>query len=706
MSRPAVTVIVSSVGDDRLLLRCLDQLQPTLHAADEVVVVVPAGRRPVVRRARLVAAGPGESVAAAAARLAQVATTPLVADLHSDVVVTPHWLDRLCAALADIDVQAAGPRANLAPPGQCLLDPPYGKGHRSSLRDFARTWAAECTEPDRVVDDLPHFCRIRRQQASAGRCVVVSRVYVQHDAADGCPDTAVPAPDPAAPLLSASLIVKDEEDCLAACLDAVARFADEVVVYDTGSTDATREIAAAHGARVVEGYWDDDFAGARNRSLQGCTGQFVVCVDADEVLRGDPAALRAQLRTLAVEALILPVDNQCGSGLGSGFQHAVVRVFRRTEGLWVGRLHEQVMHPRLGRAVTTDATEHALLEHSGYLSDRIAAKDKTVRNLRIAEQQVAEVGEDDHRRRGVALTNLARSSVWTGDVARSLTLAEQAWAHGLTPRYQELLGLSAARAALSAADHDAVGLWLDRVRAATGGSPEVDAVQAESCAAQGDLVRAEALLAGLPEVHRDADGVEFARASVAPLHSRVLAALGRPAEALDVLVAALHAGVADVHLAALVALARAADRPLPDLARAVSGTLRMVVLAQSLQLPPADAAVFLEALWLEQPGLDVLVTAARVAPQLPVLAALEWSDRLRSAGLADSCPLVAIAGEPERPVRDRAVCAAVALEMYGDQRARPLLARALASAGDSLPAVQSELAQLAPTALRELAASA
>ena len=54
-------------------------------------------------------------------------------------------------------------------------------------------------------------------------------------------------------LLSVCLIVKDEEQLLASCLQSVADVADEIVVYDTGSTDRTVEIARAAGARVVEG---------------------------------------------------------------------------------------------------------------------------------------------------------------------------------------------------------------------------------------------------------------------------------------------------------------------------------------------------------------------------------------------------------------------------------------------------------------------
>ena len=99
----------------------------------------------------------------------------------------------------------------------------------------------------------------------------------------------LPGPKPGAPapvgdqvLLSACLIVKDEEKALPECLASLDRLVDEVVVYDTGSTDATVELARRAGARVIEGYWDDDFGRARNASLEQCRGEWILWIDADE----------------------------------------------------------------------------------------------------------------------------------------------------------------------------------------------------------------------------------------------------------------------------------------------------------------------------------------------------------------------------------------------------------------------------------------
>lgn len=84
--------------------------------------------------------------------------------------------------------------------------------------------------------------------------------------------------------ISVCMIVKDEERNLPRCLMSLRPLAREVIVVDTGSTDRTREVAAAFGARVFEQPWTDDFSAARNASLEKAAGDWILVVDADEVI--------------------------------------------------------------------------------------------------------------------------------------------------------------------------------------------------------------------------------------------------------------------------------------------------------------------------------------------------------------------------------------------------------------------------------------
>lgn len=86
------------------------------------------------------------------------------------------------------------------------------------------------------------------------------------------------------PRISACLIVKNEQRFLDGCLSSLQGLVDEIVVVDTGSTDASIDIARGHGARVIEYAWHDDFAAARNVGLAAASGEWLLYIDADERL--------------------------------------------------------------------------------------------------------------------------------------------------------------------------------------------------------------------------------------------------------------------------------------------------------------------------------------------------------------------------------------------------------------------------------------
>ena len=81
------------------------------------------------------------------------------------------------------------------------------------------------------------------------------------------------------------MIARDEEAHLPACLRSIVDVVDEIVLVDTGSTDATVSIARSFGARVHEHPWQGDFAAARNAALDLARGEWILYIDADERLR-------------------------------------------------------------------------------------------------------------------------------------------------------------------------------------------------------------------------------------------------------------------------------------------------------------------------------------------------------------------------------------------------------------------------------------
>lgn len=86
------------------------------------------------------------------------------------------------------------------------------------------------------------------------------------------------------PSLSLCMIVKNEEKYLARCLASLKPIVDEMILVDTGSTDATRDIAEVFGAKIFDFEWNDDFSAARNSSLEKAEGDWILVMDADEVI--------------------------------------------------------------------------------------------------------------------------------------------------------------------------------------------------------------------------------------------------------------------------------------------------------------------------------------------------------------------------------------------------------------------------------------
>lgn len=110
--------------------------------------------------------------------------------------------------------------------------------------------------------------------------------------------------------ISLCMIVKNEEKVLARCLDSVKPAVDEIVILDTGSTDATKDVAARYTDRIYDFPWVDDFSAARNASFAKASMTFTMWLDADDVLLPEDLEaliqLKSQLDTLDADVIMLP----------------------------------------------------------------------------------------------------------------------------------------------------------------------------------------------------------------------------------------------------------------------------------------------------------------------------------------------------------------------------------------------------------------
>ena len=140
--------------------------------------------------------------------------------------------------------------------------------------------------------------------------------------------------------LSASIVAMNEADRIADCL-ASLEFCDEIVLVDSHSTDRTREIAAGHGARVIERDWPGHVA-QKEFAIRQAVHDWVLCLDADE--RVSPE-LRAQI--MAVRDAGFPDKAGwrfprlssylgCWMSRGSWYPDHQLRLFDRRRGRWGG----------------------------------------------------------------------------------------------------------------------------------------------------------------------------------------------------------------------------------------------------------------------------------------------------------------------------------------------------------------------------------
>lgn len=80
------------------------------------------------------------------------------------------------------------------------------------------------------------------------------------------------------------MIVKDEEDVIARCLDSIKDIVDEIIIVDTGSTDNTKEIIKEYTDKVFDFKWIDNFSAARNYAFSKATKDFILWLDADDII--------------------------------------------------------------------------------------------------------------------------------------------------------------------------------------------------------------------------------------------------------------------------------------------------------------------------------------------------------------------------------------------------------------------------------------
>ena len=146
--------------------------------------------------------------------------------------------------------------------------------------------------------------------------------------------------------LSLCMIIKDEELVLDRCLNSICDIVDEIIIVDTGSSDNSKEIAKRYTDNIYDYNWNDDFSEARNFSFEKATKDYILWLDADEILENENKDKLLHLK----QSLSSDIDvvtmftcmniDECGSSQITMVRNRIVK--KDSNFKWVGFVHEYI----------------------------------------------------------------------------------------------------------------------------------------------------------------------------------------------------------------------------------------------------------------------------------------------------------------------------------------------------------------------------
>ncbi|WP_458104953.1 glycosyltransferase [Bacillus sp. PK3-037] len=180
--------------------------------------------------------------------------------------------------------------------------------------------------------------------------------------------------------ISLCMIVKNEEAVIDRCLNSVRDITDEINIVDTGSDDQTKDIVARYTDRIFDFEWIDDFAAARNFSFQQATSNYILWLDADDVLSERDRKLFLTLkRTLDPQIDAVSMKYHLAFDEENNVTTSLRRyrlVKREKNFKWTGAVHEYL-------------EVYGNLYHSDIAVSHIPLSHDENRNLRIYEKMVS-----------------------------------------------------------------------------------------------------------------------------------------------------------------------------------------------------------------------------------------------------------------------------------------------------------------------------
>ncbi|HTN76061.1 MAG TPA: glycosyltransferase family 2 protein, partial [Pirellulaceae bacterium] len=197
------------------------------------------------------------------------------------------------------------------------------------------------------------------------------------------------------PCLSVAMIVRNAAEPLAETLESIRPIADEVIVVDTGSTDATQAVTNRFQAKFYSQAWQDDFSAARNLAGQLCVGEWILWLDAGERLSRETAlALREFIDTEARPdtAYMLVVRLPAQPGEIAGEQIGLIRLVPNDPAIkFTGRVRESLVPSLTGAKLQIEGLPYRIDRGQRELDGEMKLR-RAKRNIQLTELAMREQG--------------------------------------------------------------------------------------------------------------------------------------------------------------------------------------------------------------------------------------------------------------------------------------------------------------------------
>lgn len=199
-------------------------------------------------------------------------------------------------------------------------------------------------------------------------------------------------------MISLCMIVKNEEETLDESLGGIKNFVDEIIVVDTGSVDKTKYIALKYTDKVFDYNWCDDFAKARNFSISKAENDWILVLDADEIVKQFDrnsvfefcSCIENQFKVGRLKRI-----NQYEDSYGKRrYIEKIGRLFNRNNFCYSGLIHEQVVHKKKIHYDTSNID--IVIDHIGYSREVLRRTNKIQRNIMMLKQELIKNDKDPY----------------------------------------------------------------------------------------------------------------------------------------------------------------------------------------------------------------------------------------------------------------------------------------------------------------------